>query len=331
MIENKSPSYFESNPKSVKTNTNSLTLLNFETLRPIETTPIRVSAIVPVLNAEKTIKRAVHSLLIQPEITQIILVEDGSSDGSLQICQELADTYPLILLLRHPNGVNKGAPASRNLGLSHVINPWIQFMDADDELLPGKISDQLQVIRGDECLVVGLFTNMKTKKDPVLPKKDIWIGLLTTRLGNSVANLWKTECVKAAGGWDESLLNVQEYYLMLELLKMNPKVSFSHQNLTLVYAQPNSISNSPKKKNEKLDNYFKFREKVKSYLIELGALTFCRWHYYNFTTGEMMRYHKPSFPVKLNKKHYWIIKKFKALQSQIYARFFSLRSWSKDL
>lgn len=250
----------------------------------------------------------------QPEITQIILVEDGSTDGSLEICRQLAVSHPSITLLRHPNGENKGAPASRNLGLSQVINPWIQFMDSDDELLPGKIADQLQVIKGHECLVIGEFTNVKNKPEYIRPRRDIWVGLLTTRLGNSVANLWNTHWVKAAGGWNESLPNVQEYHLMLEILKRNPNVSFSNQNLTLVYPQPNSISNSPKKKKKKLDTYFTFRSQVKNYLLETGSFNFLRWHYYTITTGEMMRYHQPSMKVRFNKGYYGLVKKLKTLK-----------------
>lgn len=123
----------------------------------------KVSAIVPVYNAESTLLRAVNSLLSQPEINEIILVEDGSKDESLELCKMLASKYDNIQLFTHPDGKNKGAPASRNLGLTKITNTWVQFMDADDELLPGKIESQLQKVDLNTSLVVGQFLKSGTK------------------------------------------------------------------------------------------------------------------------------------------------------------------------
>lgn len=273
----------------------------------------KVSAVMPIFNSQKTLKRAVDSLIIQPEIDQIILVDDGSTDGSWEIAQEYAEKNPSIIALCHPNHENRGAPASRNLGLAQVRNPWIQFMDADDQLLPGKIAEQLGCITGEESLIVGYFTVMSKKKEVVKPRKDIWIGLLTTRLGITIANLWNTYWVKAAGGWDDSLPNVQEYHLMFEMLKLNPKVSFSSENLTRVFPQPNSITNSPKKKKKKRDTYFHYRKAIRKYLIQEGMFNFLRRHYYTISTGDMLRYHQPGFKVPFNNSYYWVYKNLRTL------------------
>lgn len=275
---------------------------------------VSVSAVMPVYNAQNTLTRAVNSLLIQPEINQILLVEDGSQDDSLGLCKEFASQYPQIELLRHPQGKNRGAPASRNLGLAHVSNHWVQFMDADDELLSGKITDQIQCISEDISLVVGRFRSMENEKwIESMEIKDIWSGLIATRLGNTIANLWNVKWIKEAGGWNPSLLNVQEYHLMFEVLKMNPNVAFSEQCLTLVYPQENSISNSSKNLSPKRDTYFKFRNAIRKYLKEEGMFNLIRKHYYNVTTGEMLRYHKPIFPVEYNKLYYSFYKGLKRL------------------
>ena len=276
----------------------------------------QVSAVVPVYNSVKTLKRAVYSLLLQPEIDEIFLVEDGSTDGSLKVCQELEKEIPFLHLLRHPNGENKGAPASRNLGLQHAKNPWIQFMDADDELLHGKISDQLASLSTGESLVVSPFTKIEENEAVYIPKKDIWTGLLVTRLGVTSANLWNTQWVKAAGAWDESLSNVQEYHLMFEMFKLNDKVAFSHKNLSRIYVRPDSITNSPIGMSSKRDTYFKFRKNVREYLLEKGILTFTRRHYYEVATGENLKYHQPSFAIPFRRSYfllYKFIKKFRPL------------------
>ncbi len=97
-----------------------------------------VSVIIPVYNAEEFTRAAVESALIQPETGEVILVEDGSSDNSLSVCQELANAYDKVRLYRHPDGKNYGAGASRNLGILKSKFEFIAFLDADDYFLPNR-------------------------------------------------------------------------------------------------------------------------------------------------------------------------------------------------
>jgi glycosyltransferase involved in cell wall biosynthesis len=101
---------------------------------------MRVSVIIPVYNASAFIRKAVSSALNQPETTEIILVEDGSTDDSLQICEILTQYDERIKLVRHPDGMNCGAAASRNLGMRLANSEFIAFLDADDFYLPGRFS-----------------------------------------------------------------------------------------------------------------------------------------------------------------------------------------------
>jgi glycosyltransferase involved in cell wall biosynthesis len=97
-----------------------------------------VSVIIPVYNAAPFVRQAVESALAQPEVGEVLLVEDGSPDNALEICQQLAAEYPQVTLLRHPNGENRGAGASRNLGMRTATSPFLAFLDADDYYLPGR-------------------------------------------------------------------------------------------------------------------------------------------------------------------------------------------------
>ena len=99
---------------------------------------IEVSVIIPVYNAASYVRQAVESALKQPEVREVLLVEDGSPDNALEICQQLAKEYEQVVLLRHPNGENRGAGASRNLGMRHATSPILAFLDADDYYLPGR-------------------------------------------------------------------------------------------------------------------------------------------------------------------------------------------------
>ena len=277
-----------------------------------------VSAVVPVYNAEKTLLKSVQSLLIQAEIDEIFLVDDGSTDNSLNICIELGSRHQHIKVLQHPNKDNKGAPATRNLGLAQCKNKWIQFQDADDELLPEKIKKQLQYLEEDSSFLVGSFLFQKEgKREFQNYLTDPWSGLLGIKLGITISNLWNGEMIKQIGGWREDLPNMQEYYLMFDLMKVNPKVSFCQEALAVMKFRKNSITNTEKKRKIKQDNYFKYRNKVREYLESTNEFSIIRRHYYHVSTGNNLAYHKPSFDVKINRLYYNLYKRVKGLKSVI--------------
>ena len=106
-----------------------------------------VSVIIPVFNADQYINQAVESSLCQPETGEVILIEDGSSDNSLEICQGFASINEKVVLLRHKDGVNRGAAASRNLGMKNARCDFIAFLDADDFFLPGRFKSTNEIFK----------------------------------------------------------------------------------------------------------------------------------------------------------------------------------------
>lgn len=113
---------------------------------------MQVSVIVPVYNAQQFVEQAVSSALAQPETAEVVLVEDGSTDGSLRICQTLVAKDSRVKLLRHPRGRNRGAGASRNLGILNATCEYIAFLDADDFFLPGRFDTAKRVLAADPSL-----------------------------------------------------------------------------------------------------------------------------------------------------------------------------------
>ena len=99
---------------------------------------INFSIIIPVYNADKFLENAVESASQFAEVQEIILVEDGSTDDTLNICKKLVNKNIKVRLLRHPNGQNLGAGASRNLGITNASCDYIAFLDADDYFLPNR-------------------------------------------------------------------------------------------------------------------------------------------------------------------------------------------------
>lgn len=101
---------------------------------------MQVSVIIPVYKAEKYVRQAVESALAQPETGEVLLIEDASPDGSLQVCKELAIEYASVRFLQHADGKNHGPGASRNLGIREANCAYIAFLDADDYFLPNRFS-----------------------------------------------------------------------------------------------------------------------------------------------------------------------------------------------
>ncbi len=102
-----------------------------------------VSAIVPVYQGEGVIRGAVRSALAQTyRNLEVIVVDDGSADRTLDVLRALDD--PRLFVLEQRNG---GASAARNLGLRHARGEYVAFLDADDRWLPRKIEIEVELLR----------------------------------------------------------------------------------------------------------------------------------------------------------------------------------------
>ncbi len=106
---------------------------------------LNISVITPVFNAEKFLRKSVESALQFDEVKEILLIEDGSTDESLTVCNQLTKEYEKVKLLQHTNGLNKGAGATRNLGIENVTQEFIAFLDADDYYHPNRFEAEKKI------------------------------------------------------------------------------------------------------------------------------------------------------------------------------------------
>ncbi len=103
-----------------------------------------VSVIIPVFNAEKWLSKTLNSVLQQKHLKEIICVDDHSTDKSLQILLEFQNKFPdVIKVFTNPG---KGSNSARNFGFLQSSGKYIQWLDADDQLLPGKFKSQVTYI-----------------------------------------------------------------------------------------------------------------------------------------------------------------------------------------
>ncbi len=108
----------------------------------------KVSIVIPIFNAENFLHETIASVLAQSyHYWELLLVDDGSTDRSVQIGRQYAAQYPArIRYLEHPNHENHGVCTSRNLGVLHAKGSYIAFLDADDVWLPHKLEHQVGIL-----------------------------------------------------------------------------------------------------------------------------------------------------------------------------------------
>ena len=107
-----------------------------------------VTVIIIFLNAENFLQQAIESVFAQTYGNwELLLVDDGSTDGSTDIALRYAEEYPeRVRYLEHDYHQNRGMSASRNLGIRNAKGEYIAFLDADDVWLPHKLEQQVAIL-----------------------------------------------------------------------------------------------------------------------------------------------------------------------------------------
>lgn len=111
-----------------------------------------LSIIIPVYNGEKYITSAIKSIVTQDTTgIEIIIIDDGSTDRSYDVCEQLARKYKQIKLI---HSENKGVSHARNLGIKEAKGKWITFLDSDDYLLESAIATMKESVSENENLII---------------------------------------------------------------------------------------------------------------------------------------------------------------------------------
>jgi glycosyltransferase involved in cell wall biosynthesis len=169
-----------------------------------------VSTVIPVYNRAIFLHEAVLSVLNQNyKPIEVILVDDGSTDGTSQTISELVDSSPG--LVRSLRITNSGPGGAREQGRLAARGEFIQYLDSDDRLLPNKFADQIEAFhRSPECGVAYGKTRLIDEDGKVLvaPFKmsgermeTLFPALLVDRWWNTHTPLYRREICDAVGPW----------------------------------------------------------------------------------------------------------------------------------
>ena len=192
---------------------------------PDNTVP-RVSIVIPTYDRLEYLRETVGSVRAQTLTEwELIVVDDGSTDGSVAWLESLNDQRILIVSRAH-----SGNPAlNRNVGIAHARAPWVAFLDSDDAWLPGKLATQLAELDNNpscrwSCTGVSFIDGSGA---PVAQQAGVpyraqsgWIveQLLTFAAAATISTLIvDRSLLEEAGGFDEAVFLREDYDLALRL------------------------------------------------------------------------------------------------------------------
>ncbi|MEL6927273.1 MAG: glycosyltransferase [Cyanobacteria bacterium J06600_6] len=188
----------------------------------------KCSVIIPCFNAEKWIAEAIDSLLAQtyPNL-EIIVIDDGSSDRSLEIVKSYGDRLIYRRIL------NQGANTARNLGFTLATGRYIQYLDADDYLLPDKIAKQVACLQNTGAdFVYGdwRYQHHSNNGDVYLDeirvcgdKDDFLYSLLANDRWSNLAPILFSRSIVSKVSWDESLSAAQDRDFLFSVMVAGAK------------------------------------------------------------------------------------------------------------
>lgn len=206
-----------------------------------------VSVIIPSYNREKTIERAVMSVLNQTyRDLELIVVDDCSKDNTVEVLKSIKDDRLKIIRLEK----NSGACVARNVGIENAQGDYIAFQDSDDEWLLDKLEKQMAIFEKEKVdLVFCAFNRFGLGEDLTYPELPEGIVERKTLLEDSRIStqtlVGKKECFENVK-FDPEMPRLQDYDITIRLSKKY-SIYFVNEPLVNMYVQNDSISISKNK------------------------------------------------------------------------------------
>lgn len=137
-------------------------------------TAVLISFIVPAYNVESYLRKCLESILALNDLSyEVVLIDDGSTDGTIAAVQDLIENNRQVKLIRQ---TNKGMSASRNRGLDEARGQYIAFVDSDDFIAPSAMREVVTRLNGTPDILIADFNNVIDEHicpEPPLHTKEI--------------------------------------------------------------------------------------------------------------------------------------------------------------
>ena len=223
------------------------------------------SVVIPLYNGASTIIRALKSCAnqtVKPSV--VVVVDNNSKDDGLSVVKDYSkDAQIHILCIKESN---PGANFARNKGLETVTTKYVQFLDADDELLSEKLEQQMLIAEKMGADLVNGGYKMDDGQQFIPDCKiPVELQLFRSQIGLTSCLLFQTQSLKDIGGWNSAQKSSQEAEVVYRLLKANKTVICSSSVHTLIHADAvNRISTNDYKSNA--ERFIKLRLEIMHWL-----------------------------------------------------------------
>lgn len=207
---------------------------------------MKVSIITPTFNSENFIEQTITSVINQSfEDWELIIIDDASSDGTINIVDDFIEKNHNIKLLR--NDVNKGAAVTRNKGVEASTGDFIAFLDADDLWKPDKLEIQIKFMLENNIDVCFCSYDLMNEKGDYLNKTVMALPELSYKKFlkcNYIGNLTGIYNAKNVGKvYAPDLRKRQDWLMWLEAVKRSKKPALGMKESLAIYrVRENSIS-----------------------------------------------------------------------------------------
>ena len=211
---------------------------------------LTISAVIPAYNCEQYIARAIDSVLNQTfPANEIIVIDDGSSDGTVERVRSYGDKVKLI------QQQNAGASAARNAGIQAATGDWVAFLDADDEWLPDTLEIQSNILMQKPELVwtTGNYKRCFCKKDYALvqedPKRvgfflkgkgffDDYLDIFTHKIrGWTGCMMIRRDVLEEVGLFSTDLPRANDIDMWFRVAYRHPQIGFSVEPLAIYHME----------------------------------------------------------------------------------------------
>jgi glycosyltransferase involved in cell wall biosynthesis len=180
---------------------------------------VEITAMMLVRDRAELLESAARSVLAQTDADlELVILDDGSTDASWQVAEQLATSDPRVRLMRNERSV--GIPAARNQVLAAARGTYLAICDSDDLSRPQRFARSRELLDGDPGLVgVGVRISAFAGDDPASGAEPDWHwGLADGRLPFAFPGaMLRTEAVRAAGGFSTSYAIAEDLQLAYRL------------------------------------------------------------------------------------------------------------------
>lgn len=206
-----------------------------------------VAVIIPCWNAAPWIAQTITSALDQDHPVQVMVVDDGSTDNSLDIVRAFGDRVQWL------TGPNQGVSAARNRGIAQTSSEWIIFLDSDDLLAPGTVAARFEALKAQpaDMMICDWREFEVDGEHPLRPvrsvnmaafARDAELACVDDFWAPPVAVLYRRSIVESVGGFRPDLPVIQDARFLFDAVRAGARVMHTPHVGAGYRIQPASLS-----------------------------------------------------------------------------------------